>query len=224
MAEQIDLGRALVNLIELDDADLGRVELRHEPLGEVVFPTGRIVACDPLVSPEISPFVTAVNPGRYPLVLSVAHFCNQYDGQNDVRVAYAVLLIASTAQVIRWEMAVRPGQDASTLDHGDIFGYGVDSATGTLADVAAMEALRRRFDENPDYSDAIVNQMYPNRVRPSPGLLLTLDEETGLNAPFFETGWGDGFYASYFGYDASGAATCLVTDFGIVQTGTPGEP
>ncbi len=50
-------------------------------------------------------------------------------------------------------------------------------------------------------------------------------EETGLNAPFFETGWGDGFYASHFGYDASGTtAACLVTDFGVVEARTPGEP
>lgn len=224
MAQQIDLSWALAESIELDDADLGRVELRHEPLGEVAFPTGRIVACDPFVFPELPPFVTEVEPGRYPLVLSVARFADEDDGLADVRVAYAVLVF-SQVPVVRWETALRPGQATAKLPAGHIFGYGVDSGTGTLMDASAADLLRLRYDEDRDYANTIIGQMNSSPAKSVRGLLLTLDEETGLNAPFFETGWGDGFYASYFGYAADGITPAyLVTDFGVVEAQTTGEP
>jgi len=33
----------------------------------------------------------------------------------------------------------------------------------------------------------------------------------------FSSGFGDGFYASYFGLDASGEVVALVTDFAVVD-------
>jgi hypothetical protein len=32
----------------------------------------------------------------------------------------------------------------------------------------------------------------------------------------FQSGWGDGFYASYWGLDARGEPVCLVTDFSVL--------
>jgi hypothetical protein len=33
----------------------------------------------------------------------------------------------------------------------------------------------------------------------------------------FLTGWGDGYYPSFLGYDASGRVTCPVTDFSLLN-------
>ena len=33
----------------------------------------------------------------------------------------------------------------------------------------------------------------------------------------FQSGWGDGLYASWFGYDAQGRVVALLTDFNVVD-------
>jgi hypothetical protein len=33
----------------------------------------------------------------------------------------------------------------------------------------------------------------------------------------FKSGWGDGFYATYIGYDKSGNICRLVTDFVVIE-------
>ena len=58
-------------------------------LGAVSFPTGRIVACDPLVFSEQPPFRKKVTPGRYPVLLCVA--CYRDSKETDKHVAAAML-------------------------------------------------------------------------------------------------------------------------------------
>jgi hypothetical protein len=43
-----------------------------------------------------------------------------------------------------------------------------------------------------------------------------LGQPTGANQIAFSTGHGDGFYASYWGYDGTDDIVCLVTDFDIL--------
>ncbi|WP_253946621.1 DUF4241 domain-containing protein [Priestia filamentosa] len=45
---------------------------------------------------------------------------------------------------------------------------------------------------------------------------LILDEEYNLNALIFSSGYGDGFYASYWGINEKGNVVSLVTDFNIM--------
>lgn len=42
---------------------------------------------------------------------------------------------------------------------------------------------------------------------------MELNLRSGANAILFPSGWGDGVYASYWGYDM---AVCLVTDFELI--------
>jgi hypothetical protein len=46
---------------------------------------------------------------------------------------------------------------------------------------------------------------------------IVLDEQRELNMFIFTSGWGDGEYASYWGFDANGSPVCLITDFGIFE-------
>lgn len=43
-----------------------------------------------------------------------------------------------------------------------------------------------------------------------------IDDQSGANIVRFQSGEGDGCYASYFGLAADGAPACLVTDFGLL--------
>jgi hypothetical protein len=39
------------------------------------------------------------------------------------------------------------------------------------------------------------------------------DEATGANVATVGSGWGDGRYPTFIGYNAGGEVTCFVTDF-----------
>ncbi|GGQ54301.1 DUF4241 domain-containing protein [Couchioplanes azureus] len=72
----VDIGEMLDRLL-VEDAryvdDTHDYRLTMVPLGEVTLPSGRVVACDPLVHPgETPPFTVTVPPGRYPLRAWVA--------------------------------------------------------------------------------------------------------------------------------------------------------
>ncbi len=45
---------------------------------------------------------------------------------------------------------------------------------------------------------------------------VALNDATGGNLVLFSSGWGDGCYASYFGYAADDSLACLVTDFDVL--------
>ena len=45
---------------------------------------------------------------------------------------------------------------------------------------------------------------------------VTVQGGAGGNLIAFSSGWGDGSYASFFGYDAHDNLVCLVTDFRVL--------
>ena len=44
-------------------------------------------------------------------------------------------------------------------------------------------------------------------------------KDLDVNVAVFSSGWGDGFYASYWGEDEAGNVLALVTDFGVLENG-----
>jgi Protein of unknown function (DUF4241) len=183
--------------------------LKLHALGELVLPTGRIVACDPFVfAADQPPFARGVAPGRYPVSVNVAHF------EDDARVAYAIVRLGDRPPV-RWEMALLPGQDASTLEEGYFFGYGVDAGTGCFMDAEAAKLLDGRSTEENGYNEDLIDRMQATYVPTWSWLDFPLDPVTGANVVAFSSGWGDGSYPSYWGLDDAGTPVCLVTDFGL---------
>src|SRR5262249_5215661 len=123
----------------------GNATMRVVEADHLELPTGRIVACDPsyLTSfPQDQPAYTrAVAPGRYPVVLALlAKDGFAASNPNRESVACAAVRFRDSA-VARWEMALRPGWDLSTLKPGFHFGYGVDSGTGCFVDECAVKRL-----------------------------------------------------------------------------------
>ncbi len=190
--------------------EIGRVTLRLRDAGELTLTTGRVVACDPLTEPESEPLARAVAPGRYPVVLSVAHF---EDG--DQRVAAAMLRLGGGTPA-RWEMALWPGDDPGELGEGDIFGYGVDSGTGCFMDEEAARTLARRMGEDDSYFEQVCDELDKTYVHTWSWANIGLTP-AGANCVLFSAGVGDGLYASYFGLDAEGRPVSLVTDFSLFE-------
>ncbi|HYE15685.1 MAG TPA: DUF4241 domain-containing protein [Pyrinomonadaceae bacterium] len=195
----------------VESADFGRVTLKVHAAGELVLTTGRVAAFDPATSPETEAFAEALPPGRYPVVLSVAHF---EDG--DQRVAGAMLKVGEGAAT-KWEMALLPGQDVSELGEGEVFGYAVDSATGCFADEEAAARYLDAIEADEEFFDRVGDLLDETYVDTWSWASVEFDPATGLNMIVFSTGMGDGLYASYLGRDDSGAVMSLVTDFALFE-------
>ena len=216
----------------------GRITSDVVQAGDLVLPSGRIIACDPgwLWCKDVDPFSITVPPGRYPVLLSVVDYWT---------IACAMVKFCSESPV-RWEMALRPGEDLAELRGNQFFGYGVDAGMGCFVDAQVVE--RRSAEELQGLVDRaceqkfqlqgwlaaqdLVTQLtYPSQqiIDPS-GLNLTLDPDTATfnltldpdtegNAIAFSSGYGDGSYASYWGFTADDELACLVTDFGVLLEG-----
>lgn len=179
---------------------------RTQVLGTFRLPSGRLLACDPfLASDWDAPFVKPVPAGEFPVSLAIAAF------GEDRRTAFARLEF-SARPVVRWEMALVEGQDPSTLQPGEIFGYGVDSGTGSFMDLEAWRAFTARMAQDEGYSEQLVDDL-DQEERPE---WLLLSSGPGSVA-MFSSGWGDGVYATYWGYDAAGNLAAALTDFYVVD-------
>jgi hypothetical protein len=181
-------------------------------LGVLKITSGRIAAFDPLVTDEPEPFATVFPTGAFPVELAVARF------GDDERIAYARIAF-SDRPVVRWTPALLRGQDLAELGPGEIFGYGVDSGTGAFMDAEAAKALAAGIQASEALADRIITRM-DEVSRPTwSAILWDLGKR---NAAIFSSGWGDGFYASYVGYDAKGDVARLLTDFDVADRDAAG--
>jgi hypothetical protein len=223
----VDLTKSDQNLAltSLSEAELGGRGVTRHKLGDLDLPTGAIVAADPAVQPERPAFARTVTPGRYAVTI--------YKAQD--RVAMTELRFASGTPT-RWQMAIVPGQDASTLKDDEIFGYPVDAGLGCFMDVKGRDAFLKRDAQEQarlgskyvsSYDDVIAGPLDANGSNEV--MLQPLPDEP-VNIAIFQSGWGDGFYASYWGLDDAGSPLLLVTDFGVIEKGdgrahdTPAKP
>lgn len=190
--------------------------------GQLVLPSGRVVACDPGdfdLPSRCLPLARSVAPGSYPVRLAVVAYPH-HSGVTVERVACAMLWLSDAAPV-RWEMALWPEQRAADLEPGHFFGYGVDTGLGCFVDATAVERMDGDAGE----------QLYFERLLPAlerddrtlHGVALPLDGEPAATLVAFSTGYGDGVYPSYWGFDAAGAACRLATDFQMLIDRAGGE-
>jgi hypothetical protein len=177
-------------------------------VGDLMVSTGRIVACDPLAE-QGAPFTTAVPSGRHPVFLSSVSFP---DG--DRRVAGAMLHFGETAPAT-WRLALRPGQNPRSFLAFP--GYGVETGTGCFTDESfyAAPPAENSTAAHESGSDKVGELLAQLEDPDHPWA--TLDAPSGTsNLIAFSSGWGDGAYASFFGYDSAGVMVCLVTDFAVL--------
>lgn len=185
---------------------------REQELGKVKLPTGKVVANDPLVLGEMEAFTIQVPSGEYPVILYIYH-CN-----DDQRVAFAEMRLNEKVPV-RFEAALVEGQDVETLEEDEFFGYGVDTGTGCFMDKLTCQRLEVLMDTTEDGElaefDKLLEESYVDTYMTANYVL----PETDLNVVAFSSGYGDGAYPSFWGYDDAGELCCLITDFGVIDMG-----
>lgn len=177
--------------------------LEYQSAFDLIVTSGRLIACDPYYCGDEKPFKERIPPGCYPVILCVAHFHN-----GDQRVALAALHISDNVPT-RWEIATRPGEERAT-SHG----YCVDSATGCFMDADAVAWAAERTEGDPMFFEDLMTHV------PTWGWVnVAPNHSNAANVVAFSSGWGDGGYPSFFGYDATDQPVCVITDFGVLEAG-----
>jgi Protein of unknown function (DUF4241) len=171
-------------------------------IGKINIESGKIIACDPIVLRNAKPFSPVFQLGQFPVMLAMAKT------SNDERVAFS-RIVFSDSPVVRWEFALHQGQEPIPLKDTSFYCYGVDGGTGMFVDSVAAEI----FDQKPRsyWDDVFLNKMEETNYT---GLV---DDFDGHNLAMFSTGYGDGCYATYIGFDEKRNICQLLTDFGIAE-------
>jgi Protein of unknown function (DUF4241) len=176
-------------------------------VGLLKVPEGKIIACDPLTAAEDQPFSETFPIGQFPVQLAVARI------DDDRRVGFARIKFADS-EPQRWMIATCEGEDADELEPDEIFGYGVDAGTGAFMDVTGYKALVGFLDDKEENYNVLVDKLLENNKTIGDFLLW---EHGDTNVAIFSSGWGDGYYPTFIGYDEHGKICRLVTDFCVLD-------
>ncbi len=187
-----------------------------ELAGRLNVVSGQIVVTDPLSNPDREPLARTIKKGEYPVYL--------YTDTEYSAIGLAELRISGKAPV-KWELAVTISEADKTLQEGYILGYAVDSGFGCFMDVKAGQAMLQNERELADDLGDNFTSYFEDVISP-----LMFDEEFPLdfvnhfpyegeneNIIMFRSGHGDGYYASYWGFDANGDVCSLVTTFDVFE-------
>jgi Protein of unknown function (DUF4241) len=182
--------------------------------GKLTITSGEIVACDPFLFNDFPALVQKVPLGSHPIRFSHPMMHGDAGG----RVAFARIDF-STKPVASWKMALTANNDPATLQPDYIFGYPVDAGTGSFFDRQAgaelLAQLRQgKIPENFSEPWITAGEIEGNKRGMSYYLEVPIPPN---NIIMFTSGWGDGYYASYFGYDADGTVATLLTDFQVLD-------
>jgi hypothetical protein len=211
--------------IILENETVGGTPIKMVDMGLLIVPTGNIVVCDPLAIPDFAPLNRKIPKGEYPVKIYLADF-----GNNHLRVTLAQLEIAP-GRAERWVLAVRDGEDVTKLkDKADYFGFPVDAGMGCFWDEKTRDAFVKLDNELYRTNRKGIYELYlEDEFKKS-----SIDGEdmgnwatytvpgTKLNATMFSSGWGDGHYPAYWGFDKDNNLVSLVIDF-IVLLGNEEE-
>jgi len=195
----------------------GDVRLVPCKAGDLVLSSGELVACDPLVEPERDPFKVKLNPGIYPVILSLAY---NTDPAKKSFVAFATLYISNKPPERR-EMATLPDEDASLLPPDRIYGYDVEAGLGCFMDAEVAQIIDTELMEK-EFMDSLgqelIDAIEQNEEQYGhPWVNFIVNRYTGANVIAFSSGVGDGSYATYFGYDEENNIVTVTTDFNCFE-------
>lgn len=181
--------------------------------GKLHISSGKIVASDPLTTPDMSPFRQEFPIGDFPI--------NIHRERESNCIAYVEITFSAEIPH-RWEMAVTEGQKISDLAEGEIFGYPCESGMGCLMDLESQHKLnklehllyeRKGADFGGIYEEFFHEAFFDENGAIDQFALLFPQEGAKDNILAFEAGYGEGFYATYIGLSRSGHPVKLVTEF-----------
>ena len=179
-------------------------------MGEVNFPTGEILVRDPLVwlHRDEKPYLQSVPVGKFRIKTLVAKI-----EEDHYRYVMSRVKFTEEEPVVYYE-ALKGGENLDFLEEESIFGFSVDAGLVTIVDVETKNAYcdfeDSWYEENPNkniYDDFFADIFEKNAVenplyqRGGGDWINFRIPNTNLSIPMIQTGFGDGVYPVYFGYD-----------------------
>jgi hypothetical protein len=181
--------------------------IRRQAAGGLVVPSGQIIACDPSAfqfEENQHPFDRSVPPGTFPVTVALLR-----SGRFEIPVYLMVEF--SKEPAVGWALATRSGKTLRAAKSATHF---VDSGCSCFMDAdTALRLVATEWDKN-IYRGRLLDAMHEG-MPPKPWATIILDSKTGANLVACTSGYGDGSYTNFWGIDASGTLTCLVTDFEV---------
>jgi len=199
------------------------MKMHHLNMGKVKFPTGEIFVCDPLVylDPEEEPYFVRVPKGEFPIETLVIEI---EEGQYSF---VAVRIKFTEEEATQHIEALKGTEQLEELGEDEYFGFHAESGLATVVDVATREAFcafvnRWEYENSEDknlYDDYLAvefaksYQNNPEFQRESGDWINFQIPGSDLSLPMIQTGFGQGTYPVYFGYDQNGKVCELVIQF-----------
>ena len=192
---------------------IGEMAVDTIEIGDVSLPTGEILACDPLVElGEAKAYIQKTPVGKYPVRIAVVPSEDYGDRYACVKVEFS-----KNAPVV-YELAVTGEEEKmDEAAEDEYYGFGVDAGMGCVADKKSQDEYIKYWNkleedgeaDNPydDIFEELLSEsakQFPKYQRTGGDWANWTIPGTELNIPIFASGWGDGYYPCYFGYDEKG--------------------
>lgn len=182
-------------------------------VGKIYLSSGKLVACDPVITSDMQPFSTEFPKGDFSVLL--------HKEKDSNCVAYAEIIF-SNAEIAEWKLATTAGQNVKELAEGEVFGYPVESGMGCFMDVDTQNSLNdleqklyksKGVDFMGIYEEFFHEHFFDEKGAIDQYAFLKPSETHPGTIFAFETGYGEGFYASYIAYDKNNLPIKIVTEF-----------
>ena len=196
-----------------NEKKIGIMEVDTLDIGEVNLPTGEILTCDPLVElGEAKTYIQKTPVGKFPVKICVVPSEDYGDRYACVKVEF------SKNKPVVYELAVTGNEEEmDEAKEDEYYGFGVDTGMGCVADkktqdeyVKYWKKLEEEEGADNPYDD-IFEELLEESFKKSPKYQRDCGDwanfiipNSDLNIPVFASGWGDGYYPCYFGYDEKG--------------------
>ncbi|RWX01672.1 DUF4241 domain-containing protein [Flavobacterium cerinum] len=215
------------------DQEMNAQELVEIHIGDVNLPTGKIIVSDPFFSMEQLPFSRTVQPDKYPVYIYMAEIDELHH-----RIAYAKIKFRPE-EATKWILALTEDltkEELDELDDDEFYGFPVESGLACFLDQETNTAFVKKIDElqeknsEANYYDEVLAEEFKtysgknkfsrelgdwNDHRPN--------KESDNNVIMFASGWGDGYFPTYWGLNEDGDTIELVIDFLINDFDPEGE-
>lgn len=191
--------------------------------GDVNLPTGRIVAADPFLSVEQAAFARAVEPDKYPVFIYMAEIDKLHH-----RIGYAKIKFRAE-KATKWILALTEDITAEELDEleeDEFYGFAVESGIAGFMDETARDEFNEKLDAlqdaNPEYDyyeQVLASEFLQHSGKNNFSRELgdwndhRINPNSDDNIVMFASGWGDGYYPAYWGFNDNGDTVELVVDF-----------
>ena len=208
-----------------EQSQIATARLDVMDIGPCSLPSGQVLVRDPfvyLVQREEKPYFFSVPAGTYRTEVCVV----KPDGEGDCARYAAVRLRFSESRPVHFYEALVGDEDLSELDGDMYFGFNVDAGLGCICDKEVHQAFCDWWEqwhrENPgkeyynDYFSPLFEKSYqehPEYQRVDGDWINWQIPGTDYHLPIFQSGFGDGAYPVYWGFDENGNICQLVIFF-----------